>query len=541
MANIVVAAIAKWNGTALAKGEKQLTQFQKTSNKLAKTFVSLFATQKIFAFGKASVLAFAEAEAQQQRLAKLLDVTVGATYSQVSALNAQASALEKLGVITAGSITQVQSQLATFNLQVSTIKALTPAILDYVTAEKGATASASDFKSMTNGLAQALNGNFASLTKTGFVLDDVTKDLIKNGTEAERAAALVKVLDSTYKGFNASLRQTTSGQIIALKNAAEDAQTVIGGSLLQSIEAIGGGEAQDGIEKTVTLMGLLATAAAKFNVSFGTGLGQGLALLRGDLATFRALGIEAQKIPAQKAQFSPTSMYFTSETAERALMVATLKKQNRTEKEKQKLAATELAAKKKQSELDELKKKFDVERINLQTALANSTDEAEKARIRSLLTIMDEDENAAAKRLAQLDAANLIKMKADLEATASINKLAEAARSASFDISKMTLGGVPAAQFMATAIGPEGVANEALSRAVEIESMLALMEAQAALASVSGGSGGIGAIGDTYNNFTINTPLGTEDALTEAMQRALQNLNRYGSSTTFAGALQVLP
>jgi hypothetical protein len=541
MANIVVAAIAKWNGTALAKGEKQLTQFQKTSNKLAKTFVSLFATQKIFAFGKASVLAFAEAEAQQQRLAKLLDVTVGATYSQVSALNAQASALEKLGVITAGSITQVQSQLATFNLQVSTIKALTPAILDYVTAEKGATASASDFKSMTNGLAQALNGNFASLTKTGFVLDDVTKDLIKNGTEAERAAALVKVLDSTYKGFNASLRQTTSGQIIALKNAAEDAQTVIGGSLLQSLEAIGGGEAQDGIEKTVTLMGLLATAAAKFNVSFGTGLGQGLALLRLDLATFRRLGIEAQKIPAQRAPFSPTSMYFTSETAERALMVATLKKQNRTEKEKQKLAATELAAKKKQSELDELKKKFDVERINLQTALANSTDEAEKARIRSLLTIMDEDENAAAKRLAQLDAANLLKMKADLEATASINKLAEAARLAALGLGGMTIGGVPAAQFMSTAISPAGVANESLSNAVLIESALALMEAEAALASATGGSGGIGAIGDTYNNFTINTPLGTEDALTEAMQRALQNLNRYGSSTTFAGALQVLP
>jgi hypothetical protein len=234
-------------------------------------------------------------------------------------------------------------------------------------------------------------------------------------------------------------------------------------------------------------------------------------------------------------------MYFTSETAERALMVATLKKQNKTEKEKQKLAATELAAKKKQSELDELKKKFDVDRINLQTALANSTDEAEKARIRSLLTIMDEDANAAAKRMAQLDAANLLKMKADLEATASINKLAEAARSAALGLGGMTIGGVPAAQFMSTAISPAGVANESLSNAVLIESALALMEAEAALASVSGGSGGIGAIGDTYNNFTINTPLGTEDALTEAMQRALQNLNRYGSSTTFAGALQVLP
>jgi hypothetical protein len=41
----------------------------------------------------------------------------------------------------------------------------------------------------------------------------------------------------------------------------------------------------------------------------------------------------------------------------------------------------------------------------------------------------------------------------------------------------------------------------------------------------------------SVNNFTINTPLGSEDYLTEAMQRALQKLNRYGDSTTFAGAL----
>jgi hypothetical protein len=175
MANIVVAAIAKWNGSALVKGEKQLTQFQKTTLSLGKAFAATFALKKISNYGKAAVVAFAEAEAQQQRLTKLLRVTVGATDGQVIALNHQAEALEKLGVVTAGSITQVQSQLATFNLQTSTIKALTPAILDYVTAEKGAAASASEFKSMTNGLAQALNGNFASLTKTGFVLDDVTK------------------------------------------------------------------------------------------------------------------------------------------------------------------------------------------------------------------------------------------------------------------------------------------------------------------------------------------------------------------------------
>jgi orotate phosphoribosyltransferase len=48
--------------------------------------------------------------------------------------------------------------------------------------------------------------------------------------------------------------------------------------------------------------------------------------------------------------------------------------------------------------------------------------------------------------------ANLVKMKAELDATASINKLAEAAKSAAIGLGGMTIGGVPAAQFMSTAI-----------------------------------------------------------------------------------------
>jgi hypothetical protein len=92
---------------------------------------------------------------------------------------------------------------------------------------------------MTNGLAQALNGNFASLTKVGFVLDDVTKKTIKEGTETERAAALVKVLDSTYKDFNKNLANTPTGQMQKLANAADDAKQIIGTGLLDALRSIG--------------------------------------------------------------------------------------------------------------------------------------------------------------------------------------------------------------------------------------------------------------------------------------------------------------
>ena len=92
--------------------------------------------------GRDSVAAAMEAGAAHDRLARLLYTTNGATEEGVKILNQQAKALESLTVVTESNITTVQSQLATFDLHGSTIGQLTPAILDYVVAEKGAAASA---------------------------------------------------------------------------------------------------------------------------------------------------------------------------------------------------------------------------------------------------------------------------------------------------------------------------------------------------------------------------------------------------------------
>jgi hypothetical protein len=223
---------------AFKQAETATEKLNKGVKNLARNLGFAFGTAAVVAYGKASVKAALESQAEQERLNNILKVTTGATQSQIDVLNEQATALERIGVVTGGNIKMTQSQLATFDLQISTIKTLTPAILDYVTAEKGATASASDFKSMTNGLAQALNGNFASLTRTGFVLDEVTKNTIKSGTETERAAALVKVLNSTYKDFNANLRLTDAGQMQVLANTAKEVQTNIGTGIIDALKLL---------------------------------------------------------------------------------------------------------------------------------------------------------------------------------------------------------------------------------------------------------------------------------------------------------------
>jgi hypothetical protein len=212
--------------------------FDKFAGRVAKSFAIAAVASSAFAvkIGKDSIQAAIRAEGEQQRLSQILTTTNGATAEQVKILIAQAEALERVGVVSAGNVSVVQSQLATFDLQAASIQALTPAILDYVTAEKGATASADQFKTMTNGLAQALNGQFGALTRAGFVLDEQTKALISNGTEAERSAAIIKVLNSTYKGFNQSLRDTPEGRIIALNNSFESIKTTIGTALLPAFE-----------------------------------------------------------------------------------------------------------------------------------------------------------------------------------------------------------------------------------------------------------------------------------------------------------------
>ena len=221
---------------SVKQSETTMTNFVGKLKQVGVTLGVTFGATAVLGFLKASVTDANAAAAAQDRLRTILLTTGGATNEYVDSLIAQADALERVGVVSADNITVAQSQLATFDLTGDTIKTLTPAILDYVTAEKGAAATADDFRQMTNGLAQALNGNFGSLTRVGFVLDEQTKKLISNGSESERAAAIVDVLNSTYEGFNKTLRDTNP--IAAARADLSKLQGDIGKALLPAVQAL---------------------------------------------------------------------------------------------------------------------------------------------------------------------------------------------------------------------------------------------------------------------------------------------------------------
>jgi hypothetical protein len=416
-----------------------------------------------------------------------------------------------------------------------------------------------DLQSVTTALSRGYAGNTQGLSRLGAGLD---KAILKTGDMEQITAALT----AKFQGQALGALDTYAKKMDALTVAAANSKEIIGKGLLDSIAALGG---EDGISKAADNMetlaqnvadtvygftlliskaeqliriadkgkgslGLIGATAAGALGGFAVG-GPGGALVGGALGLTgaRATQLTGQYGKTQREKntpFSPTSMYFTVETAERAKLVATLKKSNATEKEKQKLTAAELADKKKQAELEALKKKFDVDRINLETALANSKDEAEKARIRSLLTIMDEDANGAAKRMAELDTANINEMKAKLAAAASLAYLADEATRAAKGLASI---GNPQGIYNYTPSSPSFTYDPPIA-----DGMSNMPEGNpAGIYDYSPTSPSFTYGQNNAPTFIINTPLGSEEALTEAMQRALQKLNRYGDSTTFAGAL----
>jgi hypothetical protein len=321
-------------------------------------------------------------------------------------------------VVTGGNITQTQSQLATFNLQVSTIEALTPAILDYVTAEKGATASTADFKSMTNGLAQALNGNFASLTRVGFVLDENTKKQIKSGTETERANALVKVLNSTYKDFNKNLRDTDAGQMQVLANAAQEATTIIGTGLIDAVKSLGDVDSVDNLAEQMENFAVY-TADAIRGIGILTGKLQNIPVI-GGLGFKELVGaiplvgayINLLADAGRSARSASESFNFASGggagtfSPDRGAAAARQKKLDDDARKRAlalaKVDKDRLKTAKEQTALQKAGTLFDIEQASIIAALKGNITDEERKRLELQLAILTGNTNEASKLAGEL-------------------------------------------------------------------------------------------------------------------------------------------
>lgn len=192
----------------------------------------------ITAFAAKSIAAAQEDERAMARLTQLTQQTTGASIEQINALAEQASAMQKIGVVSDDVTITGQSQLATFMLQTDTIAQLTPAMLDLAVANHGVNTTQEDMINIGNLLGKVMDGQTGALSKMGISFSVAQEEILKTGTEMERATTLSEVLSQNIGGLNESTRATSEGGVWALKTSLGDIHEQIGGALIPVVQEL---------------------------------------------------------------------------------------------------------------------------------------------------------------------------------------------------------------------------------------------------------------------------------------------------------------
>lgn len=173
--------------------------------------------------------AYAVQETAERKLETVMRQRMGASEADIKAIKDLASAQQEIGVI--GDEVQLAGaqQVATFLNERSSIETLLPAMNNLVAQQKGLGATGSDAVSVANLMGKAMRGQTSALTRVGITFTKAQENVMKYGTESERAAMLAQIITDNVGNMNAELAQTDSGKQQQLANAIGDVKEQIGG------------------------------------------------------------------------------------------------------------------------------------------------------------------------------------------------------------------------------------------------------------------------------------------------------------------------
>jgi hypothetical protein len=241
MANIVIDVAAEFTGKkAFDKAGKSTTGLEKSVKSLAKAFGGVFAAQKVLAFGKASVKAFAEDQKAAAALTQTLK-NLGLGFANTGIEDF----IEKMSLSTGVADDQLRpamQKLLQTNLDVAKSQKLIGLALDISAAGFG------DVVSVSNTLAQAMVGNVKGLKQFNLGITQAELSTMTFDQILER-------LTKTFKGQAAAAADTYAGKINIIKNAAGEAQESIGKGLIDALMKVGNNKDMQGLVDDILAAG----------------------------------------------------------------------------------------------------------------------------------------------------------------------------------------------------------------------------------------------------------------------------------------------
>jgi len=370
VANVVLSAIATFNGKALTKGQKQIKSFERSVKSLGRTFGLAFTAAGLVNFSKKAITAFVADEAAAKALEMQLKNT-GYAFSAPDIEYFIANMQKLYGVLDDQLRPAFQTLLTSSGSIIKSQRALNTVL--NVSAVTGKTV-----EEVSAAVAKGFNGQTTALTRLGAGLSKAT---LASGDMNK----IMDELDAKFAGQATARLGTYAGKMDQLKVAAANASEIIGKDLLDSLSRLSRDNSLSGF----------------------TGLIEGLAekLAAIDKAVFNFVG---NMMGIRKK----TSTFSYSLGANAGTELAKIQEKKKI-KEAVTLRTQENNQLKAKTAVDKLKDQFDVERIGLTAALNAATDDETKLRLRSQLAILDNNEALAKKYLAEMTAAESTKKLTD--------------------------------------------------------------------------------------------------------------------------------
>lgn len=169
--------------------------------------------------------------AAETKLTEIYRTRMGVTQQAAQATIDYASALQKQGVIGDEVLLSGAQQLATFAKYPGTINSLLPAMGNLLAQQKGVNATAQDATQIGNLMGKVLQGQTGALKRVGITFTEAQEQVLKYGTEEERAAMLAQVITDNVGNMNKVMAETPEGKIQQMKNAFGDMAEQIGATL----------------------------------------------------------------------------------------------------------------------------------------------------------------------------------------------------------------------------------------------------------------------------------------------------------------------
>lgn len=147
------------------------------------------------------------------QLTTVMRQRMAATEEDIKKVNEVIGAQSKLGVI-GGTIQKTGAQqIATFLKEKGTLELLIPSMNDLLAQQKGLNATQEDARSVANLMGKAMTGQTSALRRVGITFSEAQENIMKYGTEQQRAAMLAQIITDNVGHMNAQLGKTDAGQL----------------------------------------------------------------------------------------------------------------------------------------------------------------------------------------------------------------------------------------------------------------------------------------------------------------------------------------